>query len=271
MSGDGAPGRAAVPVAAVTVLAAAVTFAFLLLPLVALVWKAVPADPFGHLDSPAVRDALRLSLVTTAISLVVTIAFGTPTAYLLARRRFPGHQLAHTLIDLPMVLPPAVAGVALLMTFGRNGILGDPLGALGLDIAFTTAAVVLAQVFVSAPFYVRAAHAGFQAVDPELERVARTLGVSDAATFFRVTAPIALPALAGGAVMAWARALGEFGATIMFAGSFGGVTETMPLAIYSAWQSDFDAALALSLVLVVVSFTLIVVFRALLGRGPMGA
>ncbi len=263
-------GTPALPPAIVTFLAAGVTFAFLLLPLIALIVKAVPADPFGQLDQPAVRDALQLSLVTTAISLALTVVFGTPTAYLLARRRFRGRALAETLIDLPMVLPPAVAGVALLMAFGRRGVLGDTLDAAGVHIAFSAVAVVMAQLFVAAPFYVRAAHAGFRAVDPELERVSRTLGVSDAGTFFRVTAPIALPALAGGAVMAWARALGEFGATIMFAGNFPGVTQTMPLAIYGAFQTDFDAALALSLLLVIVSFTLLIAFRLLLGQGPLG-
>jgi molybdate transport system permease protein len=165
-----------------------------------------------------------------------------------------------------MVLPPAVAGVGLLMAFGRRGLFGPALEAVGLTVGFTTAAVVLAQLFVAAPFYVRAAHAGFLAVDRELEIVAQTLGVSDWATFWRVTVPVALPSLLGGAVMCWARALGEFGATIMVAGSFQGRTQTMPLAIYAALESDLDAALVLSAMLVAISFTILVVLRLVVAR-----
>jgi molybdate transport system permease protein len=176
-----------------------------------------------------------------------------------------------TLIDLPMILPPTVAGVALLMAFGRRGVAGVWLDRLGIQISFTTLAVILAQSFVSIPFYIRAARAGFRSVDQELERVAYTLGHSPFNTFLRVTVPLAFPALLSGAVMAWARALGEFGATIMFAGNLIGRTQTMPLAIYMAMESDLTAALVLSAILVFISFSILLGVRLLLHRSPFGA
>lgn len=245
---------------------------FLLLPIAAIFIRVLPQDDLrSYLDRPVVTEALRLSFITTAISLGVILALGTPAALLLARRRFPGRDVVDTLLDLPMVLPPAVAGIALLMTFGREGILGDALDALGLRLAFTTTAVVLAQVFVATPFYVKAAKAGFEAVDQELERVSATLGRSRLETFLRITVPLARPALLGGAVMAWARALGEFGATIMFAGNTIGRTQTMPLAIFAALTDDLTAALVLSAVLVILSFAVLLVVRVLLGRSPGGS
>jgi molybdate transport system permease protein len=213
-----------------------------------------------------VLEALRLSGTTTLLALAVAVGLGTPVAFLLARRRFPGRAVLDSLIELPMVLPPAVAGIGLLMAFGRRGVLGPALESAGITIGFTTTAVVMAQIFVSAPFYVRAARAGFLAVDRELEIVAHTLGVSAWATFWRVTVPGAFPALLGGAVMCWARALGEFGATIMFAGSFQGRTQTMPLAIYAALESDLDAAVALSAILVAISFAILIVLRLAVER-----
>jgi len=247
-------------------------FALLIaLPLVALLSRTLPGGVLGrYLTDPQVVAALRLSLLTTALTLLLTVVLGTPLAYLLARREFPGKQWLDALIDLPMVLPPAVAGVALLMAFGRRGLLGPVLSALGVELAFTTAAVVLAQSFVAAPFYVRSARAGFAAVDPLLEGVSRTLGVAPLRTFWRITVPLALPALLGGAVMAWARALGEFGATIMFAGNFLGVTQTMPLAIYAAMERDLGAALVLSSILVVVSFLVLLTVKALARPGRFG-
>jgi molybdate transport system permease protein len=245
---------------------------FLALPLVAVFLKVLPQEGvWATLQQPLVTEALRLSLLTSLSSLGLALLFGTPVAYLLARRRFPGVAIVDTLIDLPMVLPPTVAGVALLMTFGRRGLLGAWLDIAGVQISFTSVAVVLAQSFVGAPFYIRAARAGFQSVDQELERVAYTLGHSPLSTFLRVTAPLAFPALLGGAVMAWARALGEFGATIMFAGNMLGRTQTMPLAIYTAMESDLTAALVLSAILVVVSFAVLFSVRLLLHRSPFGA
>jgi molybdate transport system permease protein len=244
---------------------------FLGLPVVALFLKVLPQEGIWEtLQEPLVTKALWLSALTSLSSLFLAVSFGTPIAYLLARHRFRGAVLLDTLIDLPMVLPPTVAGVALLMAFGRRGILGVWLDAIGVQIGFTTLAVVLAQSFVSAPFYIRAARAGFQGVDQELERVAYTLGHSVFSTFLRVTVPLALPALLGGAVMAWARALGEFGATIMFAGNLIGRTQTMPLAIYIAMESDLTAALVLSAILVVVSFSVLFLVRLLLHRSPFG-
>lgn len=241
---------------------------FLALPLLAIFLKVLPqAGLWETLQEPLVTQALRLSLITSLLSLLLALLFGTPVAYVLARWRFRGARLVETLLDLPMVLPPTVAGVALLMTLGRRGLLGPWLEVMGLQVGFTTAAVVLAQSFVSLPFYIRAAQAGFRSVDPELERVAYTLGASPLRTFLRVTVPLAFPALISGGVMAWARALGEFGATIMFAGNLQGRTQTMPLAIYLAMESDLTAALALSAVLILVPGSVLLCMRAFLHRG----
>ncbi len=251
---------------------AAALVLFLVLPVLALFVEVVPdGGAWAAIDDPVVTEALRLSLITTAITVGLTIVFGTPTAYLLARRRFRGAAVVDTLLDLPLVLPPAVAGIALLFTFGRNGLLGGLIDDSGASVAFTATAVVLAQTFVAAPFFIKAAKAGFESVDPELERVSTTLGEGDLRTFVRVTVPLAAPALLGGIVMTWARALGEFGATIMFAGSLRGVTETVPLAIYDALQTDLDAALMLSALLVVISFVVLIVFKTLVGRTPLSA
>lgn len=237
---------------------------FLLVPLLVVLWRmGISGQLARYLTNPVVLDALRLSLFTTVISLGVAVVLGTPLAYLLARYEFPGRDVIDTLVDLPMVLPPAVAGVALLLTLGRRGTLGPMLSALGIELGFTTAAVVLAQVFVAAPFYVKAAKAGFESVDRELEFVAGSLGVSGPRTFWRITVPLSLPALLGGAVMTWARALGEFGATIMFAGNFQGTTQTMPLAIYVAMERDLIAALVLASILIVASFAVLLGFKAL--------
>jgi molybdate transport system permease protein len=244
---------------------------FLVTPLAAIFLKVwAQEDLRNTFGQPIVTEALRLSAVTSLSSLCLAVVLGTPLAYLLARHRFRGAALVDTLVDLPMVLPPTVAGVALLMAFGRRGVLGVWLDVIGIQISFTTVAVILAQSFVSIPFYVRAARAGFQSVDQELERVAYTLGHAPFSVFLRVTVPLAFPALLGGAVMAWARALGEFGATIMFAGNFLGRTQTMPLAIYSAMESDLTAAVVLSAILIVVSFSVLFSVRLLLRRSPYG-
>lgn len=240
----------------------------LLLPLYAIFWKSLPHGAlFVALRLPIVRDALRLSLITTAISLGATVLLGTPVAYLLARYRFPGYGLLDSIIDLPMVLPPSVAGLGLLIAFGRRGLLGGPLEALGITLPFTTVAVVIAQCFVAAPFYIKAAKAGFAGVDQELEMVAATFGSSAWHTFTRITLPLAFPSLLGGMVMMWSRALGEFGATIFFAGNRQGVTQTIPLAIFQEEQaSNFDTALAMSAVLVCISFAILVTVKWLTAR-----
>jgi molybdate transport system permease protein len=247
-------------------LSMAVLLAFILVPLLAIFIRGSEDwQILRPLDDPIVREALTLSLVTTAIALVVSVAFGTPTAYLLARRRFRGRSVVATLIDLPMVLPPAVAGIALLIAFGRRGVLGPALSDLfGVELPFTTAAVVVAQVFVAMPLYVRSARAGFETIDAEHLQIAATMGLSPFTIFRSVTLPLTLPALLSGAVLTWARALGEFGATIMFAGNFIGRTQTMPLAIYQSLEGgDLSAAIALSGILIGVSFTVLVVFQLL--------
>ena len=256
------------------VLLLAATGAFLTMlgvPVVAILARVAGHDGLAQVVTrPVVLEALRLSVVTSLATLCLTLLLGTPMAYVLARWSFRGRALLDSIIELPMVLPPAVAGIGLLMAFGRRGLLGPWLESLGITVGFTTAAVVLAQCFVAGPFYVRAAKAGFLTADRELEIVSHTLGVSHWATFWRVTVPVAWPALMGGAVMCWARALGEFGATIMFAGSFQGRTQTMPLAIYAALESDLDAALVLSGLLVIISFGLLALLRGALGSqdGP---
>jgi len=260
--------RIAPPVRLLLFASSAALLLLLLLPLAAIFIRGIPEGAFSRaLDDPIVRQALTLSLITTSISLLLSLVIGTPVAFLLARYRFRGHQLLDTLVDLPMVLPPAVAGVALLMAFGRRGVAGSFLSDLGIEIPFTTLAVILAQTFVAVPFYVRSARAGFEAVDAGLEEVAATLGAGRSTIFRTVTVPLALPALLGGAVMAWARALGEFGATLMFAGNFAGRTQTMPLAIYQTLESGrLDAALALSIILVVVSFSVLLLFKVIVRR-----
>lgn len=238
--------------------------AFLALPLVALALR-VPLDRvWGVLASREAAQAIRLSLITSGIAVALALAGGTPVALLLARRRFRGRVLLDTLIDLPMVLPPSVAGIALLVAFGRRGLLGSSLRLAGIELPFTAAAVVLAQLFVAAPFYIKAAASGFAGVDAELEEAAALDGAAPRQVFRFITAPLAWPALLGGAVMTWARALGEFGATIIFAGNFVGRTQTMPLAIYQGFEQDLTLALSLSLILLVVSFTVLGVVKGVL-------
>lgn len=248
-------------------LAGLVAVIFLGLPVFAIVERAFErTDFFEVVSSSAVTEALRISLVTTTISLLLVVIFGTLLAYVLARYRFPGHFLVDTLVDLPIVLPPAVGGLGLLMAFGRRGILGQWLNDAGIELAFTTTAVIMAQTFVASPFFIRAAKAGFEAVDRDLENVAYTLGSSRSGAFLRVAIPTAMPSLMAGAVMAWARALGEFGATIMFAGSLPGKTQTVPLAVYRSLEMGIDVPLALSTLLVGISFAVLLTFRLLTRR-----
>lgn len=236
----------------------------LVLPLLALLWRIEPAGFLTNLAKPEVLQAIQLSLVTTVISTLATLLLGTPLAYFLARHHFPGRAVIDTLLDLPMVLPPSVAGIALLITFGRRGVLGAYLAAFGLNLAFTQSAVVLAQLFVAAPYYVKAAIVGFRGVDHDLEQAAAIDGATPWAVFRHITTPLAWPALFGGAVMTWARALGEFGATIIFAGNFPGRTQTMPLAIYIGFELDLSVALTLAAILLAISFLVLFVVKALL-------
>ena len=239
---------------------------FLILPLIAVMLRALPLQSEGW-SNATTFDALSLSLFTATLSAILAIFIGTPVAYFLAREDFRGKSLIDAIIDVPMVLPPAVAGLALLMTFGRRGLLGPMLSNIGIELPFTTAAVVIAETFVAAPFYIRAAKTGFAAVDRGLEQMSTLLGVSNMRTFFRVTLPLAAPSLFGGILMTWARALGEFGATIMFAGNFQARTQTMPLAIYTGLESNLDSALALSIILIVVSFGILAAVRLISPKG----
>lgn len=239
---------------------------FLALPILAMFVRTPPANLLANLSNPQVFQAISLSFMTTLVTLGVTLVFGTPVAYLLARRDFPFRRAVDTLLDLPTVLPPSVAGVALLMAFGRRGLVGDWLEDWGIHLAFTQAAVILAQTFVAAPFYVKAAILGFAGVDKDLEQAAALDGAHSRQVFRFITLPLSWTALLSGAVMTWARALGEFGATIIFAGNYPGRTQTMPLAIYIGFELNLDVALTLAVILVGCSFVVLMVVKGLLQR-----
>jgi molybdate transport system permease protein len=247
---------------------AVVLLLFLAIPVGALVIRALGTGAAWDARTfDTLRQALGLSMATTALTMVIVVALGTPLAFLLARRRFPGAAAIEALVDLPIVLPPAVAGIALLVAFGRNGLVGQWLAEGGITVGFTTIAVVMAQVFVSAPFYVIAARGGFSRVDSDVEAAAADLGATPGQVFRTVTLPLIAPSLIAGAVLAWARALGEFGATIMFAGNFPGVTQTMPLAIYGRFGAgDMATALLLSVVLLLASLMVLLGVRIAGGR-----
>jgi len=234
----------------------------LVVPMVALALASSPSDLAEAVRDPLFAPALLLSARTTLVSLALVVAMGTPLAWWLGRSTSRTARLVEVLVDLPIVVPPAVVGIALLQTFGRRGLFGGWLEGLGLQIPFTTTAVVMAQVVVAAPFFVQAAASAFRGVDADLLTVARTLGQSPRGAFFRVALPMALPGVVVGAALAWARALGEFGATLLFAGNLPGTTQTMPLAIYVALESDVRVALALALVLALVALVLLLVLRA---------
>ena len=242
---------------------ALVTALLLGLPVVALVGRALFDGALAEtLGLPIVVDALSLSLATTSVSLLLMVALGTPLAYVLARGRFRGRVLLETVVDLPIVLPPSVAGLALLLAFGRRGLLGGPLEAAGLTIPFTTVAVVIAQTFVAAPFFVRTARAGFAAVERDLEDAARVDGASERQLFLAITAPLASASLGAGLVMSWARALGEFGATIMFAGNVARHTQTLPLLVYAEFGSGaLETSIAAAAILVLAAFGVLVAVR----------
>ena len=243
--------------------ALAVALLFLTIPVVAIFANTAPGDLLDSLGDPSARDALRLSLETSAIALAIIVLVGTPAAYLLATRAFRGRNVVITLIELPLVLPPAVAGIALLASLGPQGIFGGS----GPRLVLTTAGVVTALTFVAAPFYLRQAQEAFAAIDPRLREASRTLGAGEARTFWRVAVPVARSGLLAGGALALGRALGEFGATLMFAGSFRGVTQTVPLAIYERFATDFTGALALSAVLVAVSGALLAAVKITGARG----
>jgi molybdate transport system permease protein len=236
---------------------------FLALPILTLVGRAIFDGSLAvAIVSPVVLDALWLSLITTAVSLVITVTFGLPLALVLARRRFRGKGWIEAIVDLPIVLPPSVAGLALLLVFGRRGLLAAPFDVLGFSIPFTTIAVVLAQTFVSAPFFIRSARTGIAAVDRDLEDAARVDGASEWQLFRLVTVPLASAALAAGLVMTWARSLGEFGATIMFAGNVEGRTQTLPLVVYGEFQGgDLEASIAAAAILVIAAFGVLLAVR----------
>jgi molybdate transport system permease protein len=238
--------------------ASTIALAFLVLPVAALLTDRPPGDLLNQLSNPVVTDALLVSVETSAAAQALIILLGTPLAYLLATRRFPGRSLLVTFVELPIVLPPAVAGIGLIVAFGRVGLLGGAFSALGVAVSFDKAAVVLAVAFVAGPLYVRTAIAAFQAVDPRLVAASRTLGAGPTRTFFRVVVPLAAGGLAAGAALALARGLGEFGATIMFAGSLQGVTQTLPLAIYTVFDTNLNVALTISALFVIMTAAVLI-------------
>jgi molybdate transport system permease protein len=239
-----------------------VALTFLVLPVVAVLWRAPWGSLLSDLTEGTAQQALRLSLVTTLITTALCLVVGVPLAWLLARTTFRGQRLVRALVTLPLVLPPVVGGVALLMVLGRNGIVGRWIDeAFGVTIPFTTTAVVLAQSFVALPFLVISVEGAFRGSDARYDDAAATLGAGPWTTFRRVTLPLAWPGIASGAILCWARALGEFGATITFAGNLRGRTQTLPLAVFEQLQSDPDAAFALSMVLIAVAFAVIVGLR----------
>ena len=249
---------------------AVVTLAFLALPILGIFVHTSPGKVLDQFSNPVVRDALVVTVKTTLIAMALILLFGTPTAYLLATRRFPGHSLAITLVELPLVLPPAVAGIGLLTALGHEGLLGSSLNAFGVSLPFTQSAVTVAVAYVASPLYIRQAIASFEATDPRLTAASRTLGAGALRTFFRVVLPLARGGLIAGFALSFARGLGEFGATIMFAGSLQGVTQTLSLAIYYEFDNNFDAALAMSGLLVLISAVLLLTLRIALSwqRSP---
>jgi molybdate transport system permease protein len=249
--------------------ALALALAFLTVPVVAIFADTGPGRLWSSLGDAESLDALRLSLETTTIAMAIIVLVGTPAAYLLATRSFPGRSLVVTLIELPLVMPPAVAGIALLAAVGPKGILGGPVRDAGIRLVLETAGVVVALTFVAAPFYLRQAQAAFAALERNWLDASRTLGAGEGETFMRIAVPGARAGLATGLALAWGRALGEFGATLMFAGSFRGITQTVPLAIYDRFASNFDAALALSAVLVAVSAALLLSVKLVSGSAAL--
>jgi len=240
--------------------------AFLIIPVLALLGTAHPSEVLQNLQTDEAQSAMKLSLYTSVIATLLALVLGTPLAYLLARRTFPFRGGLDTLVDLPILIPPAVAGIGLLVAFGRQGLIGSHLRAFGIELPFTAVAVIMAQLFVAAPFYVRAASIGFARADSEMEEAAQLDGAGSWQAFRDLHLPLAWAALVSGCVTTWARALGEFGATIIFAGNFPGRTQTMPLAIYLGFELDFRVAASLSVVLLLSSFLLLLAVRSLIAK-----
>jgi molybdate transport system permease protein len=247
-----------------------VALAFLALPVLAIFLDTSPSRLVAGLGEEGTLDALRLSLECSVAAVGTIVVLGTPAAWLLATRRFPGRSALVTVLELPLVLPPAVAGIGLLAALGPHGVLGGALDDAGVRLVLTTAGVIVALAFVSAPYYLRQAQAAFEAIEPTQLDASRTLGAGEARTFARIAIPVAAPGLLTGVALAWGRALGEFGATLLFAGSFPGVTQTVPLAIYERFARDLDGALALAAILVVVSAAILLSLK-LLGGGDVAA
>ena len=250
------------PLTILVTAATVIVVTLLLLPFLALLLRTSPSQLITRLGDPIVIDALRLSLLTSVIATAIVLVLGLPVAYLLATRTWRGKRILEVLVDLPMVLPPTVAGLALLMAFGRTGLAGRSLAVLGVTLPYTTAGVVVVQIFMALPFFVGPARAGIAGVDRRFLEAAETLRASEPLTFFRVVLPLATPSIVAGVAMSCARALGEFGATITFAGNLPGTTQTMPLAVYLALQSDLDAAVVLSVLLLMMSFGLLLGLRS---------
>ncbi len=238
----------------------------LALPLLALLFEISISDIFTNLKKPAVEEAIWISAKTSLFATLLSVLLGTPLAVLLSRKQFLFKRFLDSLVDLPIVLPPAVAGVALLLAFGRRGLLGEPFSAMGIEIPFTQMAVVLAQMFVAAPLYVRSAVIGFSSIDNDLEDAATIDGANTWQVLRFITFPVARTALVGGAVLTWARAIGEFGATIIFAGNLAGKTQTMPLAIFIGFELDFEVAITLSVLLMGTSFLILLFIKYFLSR-----
>jgi molybdate transport system permease protein len=244
--------------------AAGITVLFLLLPIVAIFARVPPGDLLAALGKRQATDALVVSIETNLIALALILLAGTPTAWLIATRAGRLRDVAVTLVELPLVLPPAVAGIGLLAAFGRVGLVGGHIHVVGTSLAFTKAAVIVAIAFVAGPFYIRSGIAAFESVDPSMVQASRTLGAGPGRTFARVALPLAAGGLGAGAALAFARGIGEFGATLMFAGSLRGVTQTLPLAIYEAFDLDFDLALAISALLVAISAVILLATKLVL-------
>ncbi len=245
----------------ITVLLTGLMALFFILPFAGLVWRAVGMPPSTGVAFTPVLDALVLSLATTAVSMSMVVLLGTPTAFILARYQFPFKYILSIFIEIPSVMPPVVAGLALLSAFGRRGLLGSGLDVLGLHLPFTPAAVVMAQMFVAAPFYIRAAQSRFSTLPTELEEAAWIDGASPWSTFANIIMPLSLNSLASGLALSWARALGEFGATILFAGNLQGTTQTMPLLVFSAMERDLGSTFTTALILLGIATILLGVMR----------